>query len=231
MKQSIDIPLGNYVTSGSTLELVDVFILACLFEGKPVTDTFLKLNKKAIDRIISPYSISWERVKNRLAAMNKLGYVNYKLNNSEIELIVLKNAEKLFNGLKVDELIVDKQSEFKIEESDEDRMYLSWLIEKAMPHSTYVTKAKTDQLTRRSLIRSYHMIRKTHEKEDVFHAIKFATSDEFWRKNFLSPLKLEQVQKSSGIKYIDLFLSLRNASKPQSSAPANKKENNSRSLD
>ncbi len=232
MKQTIEIPLGNYVSSGSTLELVDVFLLACLFDGKPVMDTCLKTNKKIVDRIIGPYSITWDRAKNRFAAMNKLGYLSYKLNNSDVELIVLKNAELLFNGLRVEEFSQDKTPQVvALNETDEETNYMNWIINGPLKHSTYVSKSKTDMKSRISFIESYRRIRKTNSKEEVFQAITFATRDEFWRKQFLSPLKLEQVQKSSGMKYIDVFLGLRNASKPISAAPSQKVQTNSRSLE
>lgn len=231
MKQTIEIPLGNYVSSGSTLELVDVFILACLFNGKPVEHSCIQITKKSGERILSPYSIGWNRAKARLENLKKLGYLMIQQDNQNLNIIALANSEKLFNGLKVDELIVEKQSDFKIEESEEDKMYLDWLVQKSMSHSTYVSKAKQDQGTRQNILRSYRMIRKNYSKEEVFHAITFATRDEFWRKQFLSPLKLEQVQKSSGMKYIDVFLGLRNASKPISAAPSQKVQTNSRSLE
>lgn len=231
MKQSIEIPLGRYVTSGSTLELLDVFILACLFDGKPVEHSCIQVTKKSGERILGPYSIGWDRFKKRIENLKKLGYVMVQSDNQNISVIAIANSEKLFNGLKVDELIVDKQSDFKIEESEEDKMYLDWLIQKSMSHSTYVTKAKQDQGTRVNILRSYRKIRKNYSKEDVFHAITFATRDEFWRKQFLSPLKLEQVQKSSGMKYIDVFLGLKNVSKPISAAPSQKVQTNSRSFE
>jgi len=49
------------------------------------------------------------------------------------------------------------------------------------------------------------LIRAGYTKEDIAMAVEFGVSDEFWRQQFLSPLKLDSVDKNKE-KYIDIFI-------------------------
>jgi hypothetical protein len=54
-------------------------------------------------------------------------------------------------------------------------------------------------------------------KQQIAAACKWARQDEFWRKNFFSPVKLRQ--KKDGIQYFDIFTSRHNAAAPNRPAP------------
>jgi uncharacterized protein YdaU (DUF1376 family) len=57
--------------------------------------------------------------------------------------------------------------------------------------------------------------------DDIKNAIQWARGDDFWSKNFLSPVKLRNKNKE-GVKYIDVFLAklLDNGRKPNGKGPA-----------
>lgn len=54
-------------------------------------------------------------------------------------------------------------------------------------------------------IESIIILQKTYEPLKIKQAIEWATKDEFWKSNFLSPTKLEKKDKD-GVLYIDKFL-------------------------
>ncbi len=61
------------------------------------------------------------------------------------------------------------------------------------------------------------LIRAGYTKEDIKMAVEFAVSDEFWREQFLSPMKLDTSNKDKE-KFIDIFIAkakLKNGQKPQ----------------
>lgn len=65
-------------------------------------------------------------------------------------------------------------------------------------HTKYINKTSLDAFDKLIRIDKYTV-------EDIKKAIIWARSDDFWTKNFLSPVKLRNKDKS-GVKYIDVFL-------------------------
>jgi hypothetical protein len=56
-----------------------------------------------------------------------------------------------------------------------------------------------------SAIKTIESLKKKYEAKDIARAVGWGRGDPFWSKNFLSPNKLNQKDKS-GVLYIDLFL-------------------------
>jgi hypothetical protein len=90
----------------------------------------------------------------------------------------------------------------KLEISDDGRKFAQWFNEKMKPESIKPSQSDLDKWGQEydKLIRI-----DKKEKKQITDAVTWAREDEFWTKNFLSPLKLRQKNKD-GIMYIDVFL-------------------------
>ena len=105
------------------------------------------------------------------------------------------------------ELIPSKE---KIPDSLESEVkgFLGWIVQ-VMGYSSEVVKMRTSAEKQKSYSDLWRKLRLNYEKEEIKQSILFAVNDEFWRKNFLSPLKLLRTNKE-GLKYIDYFISQSN---------------------
>ena len=97
------------------------------------------------------------------------------------------------------------------EYSQEAKDFLKW-IQNHMKYSSYVVKSKRDQKTADSFMGLWDKLIKEYSKAEIIGAIQYATSDPFWKKNFLSPLKLDKHNDKAEMKHIDLFISQKKAS-------------------
>jgi|688.fasta_scaffold452454_1 uncharacterized protein YdaU (DUF1376 family) len=90
----------------------------------------------------------------------------------------------------------------KLEISDDGRKFAQWFNDKMKPESIKPSQSDLDKWGQEydKLIRI-----DKKEKKQITDAVTWAREDEFWTKNFLSPLKLRQKNKD-GIMYVDVFL-------------------------
>jgi hypothetical protein len=87
--------------------------------------------------------------------------------------------------------------------------FLNW-VAKQMHYSAEMRDLGTNKRKQVEYCGLYRKLRKTFSKEEIKQAIQFASNDEFWKRNFLSPMKLDKKSKSSGDKYMSIFLSQSN---------------------
>lgn len=94
---------------------------------------------------------------------------------------------------------------------DESLLFIRW-IQKVMSYSSYVVKSETDNKRKAKFQLMYLSLRsKDYSKEQIKQAVLYAINDDFWRKNFQSPMKLVDRSQKAGMTYIDLFISQSNA--------------------
>jgi hypothetical protein len=84
--------------------------------------------------------------------------------------------------------------------------FLSY-VKKQFYYSSEVRDLDTNVKKQANYMGLYRRLRKTYFKYEIKEAIEFATGDEFWRRNFLSPMKLEKVSEKMDVQYISYFLS------------------------
>lgn len=84
--------------------------------------------------------------------------------------------------------------------------FIQWLPS-VMGYSSYLRDLSTSVKKQKQYMDTYLKLRLNYSKDEVKAAILFAANDNFWRSNFLSPNKLLDIQKSSGVTYMDYFLS------------------------
>lgn len=84
--------------------------------------------------------------------------------------------------------------------------FIQWLPS-VMGYSSYLRDLSINGKKQKQYMDTYMKLRLFYSKDEVKTAIIFAASDNFWRSNFLSPNKLLDIQKSSGVTYMDYFLS------------------------
>lgn len=95
---------------------------------------------------------------------------------------------------------------------DEAYWFADWFAKELKPESLTVTSKVRDDWA----LVWYHL-RETDDrgsdsdKETLMKAIEWARNDDFWSKNFLSPLKLRK-KGDDGVMYIDRFIELSRAS-------------------
>jgi hypothetical protein len=97
------------------------------------------------------------------------------------------------------------------EPSDDGKRFTDWVIQKIHP-----VPVKTETIPKIAPMYD-KFIRAGYKKEDIKSAVEFATSDIFWREQFLSPMKLDKVNKDKE-KFIDIFIAkskLQYSTKPQ----------------
>lgn len=83
--------------------------------------------------------------------------------------------------------------------SDSGQKFTAWIIEKIKPVPVRETTIPKIGPMYDKLIRQGYL------KDDIKMAVEFAVSDEFWREQFLSPMKLDTSDKQ-GQKYLDVFI-------------------------
>lgn len=88
----------------------------------------------------------------------------------------------------------------------ESQGFIKWLPS-VMGYSSYLRDLSSNAKKQRQYMDTYLKLRLTYSKDEVKKAILYAVNDSFWRSNFLSPNKLLDIQKSSGVTYMDYFLS------------------------
>lgn len=84
----------------------------------------------------------------------------------------------------------------------EGRKFAEWFNVNFKPTHITASNAQIDKWAQ-----EYEKMRRIDRKtkEEIIAAVKWAREDEFWSKNFLTPMKLRSKDKQ-GVMYIDLFL-------------------------
>jgi hypothetical protein len=85
------------------------------------------------------------------------------------------------------------------EPSDDGKRFTDWVIQKIHP-----VPVKMETIPKIAPMYD-KFIRAGYKKDDIKSAVEFATSDIFWREQFLSPMKLDKVNKDKE-KFIDIFI-------------------------
>lgn len=85
---------------------------------------------------------------------------------------------------------------------EEGRNFAAWYDKNLCPKSIKNTKADLEKFAK-----EYEKLRRIDgkTKNEIAAAVQWARTEEFWSKNFLSPMKLRQKDKQ-GVMYIDVFL-------------------------
>lgn len=99
------------------------------------------------------------------------------------------------------EKIKPKKKE-KYQPSKDGAAFAEWFLKTYKPESANIN---SETLLKWASVYDDLITKDKKTKEDVVNAVKWAKTDEFWKTNFLSPLKLRTKNKE-GIYYIDVFI-------------------------
>lgn len=83
--------------------------------------------------------------------------------------------------------------------------FLRW-IAKVMHYSIELRDITTNANKQKNYCNLYRKLRNQYSKDEIKAAVNYAVNNDFWRPNFLSPMKLEKTNKD-GITYMNYFLS------------------------
>lgn len=156
--------------------------------------------------------------KKCLENLSKIGYISISENEfygpigliekfSEHQRIDRPNDSKLksYYSSKDRRKIVDKSKEER-KGKGKERKGLEFSPDAVFLNEFSKTKFDEKYISGKSLKMFDDLLRlDKYSKEEIVNAISWARADEFWSKNFLSPLKLRSNDKN-GVKYIDRFL-------------------------
>ena len=102
----------------------------------------------------------------------------------------------------------------------ESQGFVNWIATK-MHYSIEMRDIKTSARKQQNYFNLYMKLRNKYSKEEIKAAVLYAVDSDFWRPNFLSPMKLEKKNKDD-ITYMDYFLSQHNLKKYESEKNINK---------
>jgi hypothetical protein len=89
--------------------------------------------------------------------------------------------------------------------------FVRWIAE-TMNYSIEMRDIGTNIRKQQNYCGLYSKLRSKYSKQEVKDAVMYAVRSDFWRPNFLSPMKLEKNNKDD-ITYMDYFLSQHNLKK------------------
>lgn len=104
---------------------------------------------------------------------------------------------------------------------DEGIKFAKWFNDKLKP-----SHISCNDATIKKWACEYERLRRIDNKtkEEIIAAVKFAREDEFWSRNFLTPMKLRSSNKES-VKYVDVFLEAMKERKKKPAVTHNKPYN------
>jgi hypothetical protein len=98
--------------------------------------------------------------------------------------------------------------------------FVRWIAE-TMNYSIEMRDIGTNVRKQQNYCSLYSKLRSKYSKQEVKDAVMYAVRSDFWRPNFLTPMKLEKKNKDD-ITYMDYFLSQHNLKKYESEKNINK---------
>lgn len=187
-----------------------------------LSKTIFTLIKPQLEANVQRYKNSKKKKKKKqngseIEATDKLNISETSANENVNEnLNVNENNNSVDTGLtssQIPEVKIPKKKVPRkkkgISVSEDGRKFADWYNEKMKPEA--MRPEPKDLLNWGKTFDE--VVKKGYTKQQIFQAVTWARSDEFWRTNFQSPVKLMKVN-GDGVKYIDVFLDKANKTKP-----------------